>query len=109
MHCVTSFTRCCRDNETGTGNALGSWKFPNGKTVESKSNSSSSIVRTRGLSSVILHRLKNESSPTGVYTCEIPDGAGNITKLFVLLYCEINPGTDIYVIQLINMLELMYK
>ena len=93
LFCFTMFKNCCRKNETGTNNALGSWKFPNGKTVESKSKSNSSIVRTRGLSSVILHRVGNESSPTGVYTCEIPDDAGTMIKLFAHLYVNTTPGT----------------
>ena len=94
LFCVTMYKNCCRSNETGTNNALGSWKFPNGKTVESKSDSNSSFVRTRGLSSVILHRLCNENCPTGVYTCEIPDGAGTMMiKLFAHLYVNTTPGT----------------
>ena len=96
LYCVTSFTKCCRCNETGTNHSSGLWRFPNGSNVTSRLNRTEGIRRTRGLSSVILHLLSNESSPTGVYTCEIPDGAGNITKLFVLLYYIINPGTDNY-------------
>ena len=93
LYCVTSFTKCCRYNETGTNQASGSWKFPNGSNVASRIGRTAGIVRTRGLRSVILHRLSNESSPTGVYTCEIPDGAGNITKLFAFLFYLITPGT----------------
>ena len=86
LYCVTSFTKCCKHNETGTNHSSGLWRFPNGANVTSRFNRTEGIRRTRGLSSVILHRLTNESSPTGVYTCEIPDGIGNITKLFISLY-----------------------
>ena len=96
LYCVTSFTKCCRHNETGTNHSSGSWKFPNGSVVPSRVSRNASIVRTRGLSSVILHQLTNESSPTGVYTCEIPDGAGNTTKLFAYIFYIINPGTKLY-------------
>ena len=93
LYCVTTFRKCCRHNETGTNHSSGSWKFPNESIVESRIDMKANIVRTRGLSSVILHQLSNESSPTGVYTCDIPDGAGNMTKLFVHLYYKAMPGT----------------
>ena len=97
LYCVTSFTKCCRSNETGTNHSSGSWKFPNGSIVPSKIGRTAGIVRTRGLSSVILHQLTNESSPTGVYTCEIPDGADSKTILFAYIYYIMNPGTNIII------------
>ena len=93
LYCVTSFRKCCRSNETGTNQASGSWKFPNGAVVPSRTSRIAGFVRTRGLSSIILHQLTNESSPTGVYTCEIPDGAGNTTKLYAHFYYKTIPGT----------------
>ena len=86
LYCVTSFTKCCRHNETGTSKSSGLWKFPNGSNVTSRTNKTEGIWRTRSLSSDILHRLTNESSPTGVYTCEILDDAGNMIKLLAHLY-----------------------
>ena len=93
LYCVTTFTKCCRREDIGKNHSSGSWKFPNGSNVPSRIGRTAGIVRTRGLSSVILHRLTNESSPTGVYTCEIPDGAGNMTKLYAHLYYKAIPGT----------------
>ena len=99
--CVTSFTRCCRHNETGTNQFSGLWRFPNGPNVTSRLNITEGIRRTRGLSSVILHRLTNESSPTGVYTCEILDGTGNITKIFAQLYFKVIQGTVMLILSCI--------
>ena len=94
LYCVTSFTLCCRAMDTDdTMLASGSWIFPSGNLVPSRSGSTAGFVRTRGPSSVILHRRSNASSPTGAYYCEIPDGAGVKTRVFAQLYYETIPGT----------------
>ena len=93
LYCVTSLTLCCRTIDTGKKKASGSWTFPGGSLVPSRSGRTAGIVRTRGPSSVILHRLSNESAPTGIYYCEIPDGAGIKTRVFAHLYYETIPGT----------------
>ena len=93
LYSVTSLTLCCRTIDTGTWKASGSWTFPSGNLVPSRSGRIAGIVRTRGPSSVILHRLSIESSPTGAYYCEIPDGAGIKTRVYTHLYYESIPGT----------------
>ena len=45
LYCVTSFTKCCRRNETGTNQSSGLWRFPNGSNVTSRLN------RTEGIDS----------------------------------------------------------
>ncbi len=90
LRCLTPLTLCCRGSDTGTS-SLGSWRYPDRSLVLSKSGGGN-ISRTRGPSSVILHRTNNAMSPTGVYTCEIPDDNGTITQLDVYLYVGQIPG-----------------
>ena len=90
LRCLTPLTLCCRSSDTGTS-SLGSWRYPDRTFVHTRSGGDS-ISRTRGPSSVILHRTNNAMSPTGVYTCEIPDDNGTITQLDVYLYVGQIPG-----------------
>ncbi len=90
LRCLTPLTSCCRGSDTGTS-ALGIWRYPDRSLVLSRSDGTI-ISRTRGPSSVILHRTNNAVSPTGVYTCEIPDTNGTIKQLDVYLYVGQLPG-----------------
>ncbi len=90
LRCLTPLTSCCRSNDIGTS-SLGSWRYPDRAFVHSISDGGS-ISRSRGPSSVILHRINNAVSPTGVYTCEIPDTNGTIKQLDVYLYVGQLPG-----------------
>ncbi len=90
LRCLTHLTFCCRSNDTGTS-SRGSWRYPDRAFVHSLSDGGS-ISRTRGPSSVILHRTNNAMSPTGVYTCEIPDANGTTKQLDVYLYVGQLPG-----------------
>ncbi len=90
LMCLTPLTLCCRGSDTGTS-ALGSWRYPDRTFVLSRI-SGDSISRTRGPSSVILHRTNSAVSPIGVYTCEIPDANGTIKQLDVYLYVGQLPG-----------------
>ncbi len=90
LRCLTPLTSCCRSSDTGTS-SLGSWKYPNRAFVPSRI-SGDSISRSRGPSSVILHRTNNAMSPIGVYTCEIPVINGTIKQLDVYLYVGQLPG-----------------
>ncbi len=83
LRCLTPLTSCCRSSDTGTS-SLGSWRYPDRTLVPS--NSGNSISTSTGPSSVILDRTNNAMSPTGVYTCEIPDTNGTIKQLDVYLY-----------------------
>ena len=93
LYRISSFTQCCQTIDTGTIQASGSWMFPGGFFVPSRSGRTASIVRTQGPSSVILHRLSIASSPTGVCYCEIPDGAGIRTRVFAHFFFKTIPGT----------------
>ncbi len=85
LRCLTPLTLCCSTS------SLGSWRYPDRAFVQSRSEGGS-ISRSRGPSSVILHRTNNAMSPTGVYTCEIPDANGTIKQLDVYLYVGQLPG-----------------
>ena len=84
LRCLTPLIPCCRDSDN-PNKALGSWRFPNGSLVPSRA-SGNDISRTRGASSVVLLCTNNMMSPTGVYTCEIPDNTTTTRELNVYLY-----------------------
>ena len=90
LMCLTPLTSCCRSSDTGTS-SLGDWRYPDKALISSRSGGDS-ISRSRGPSSVILHRTNNAMSPTGVYTCEIPDANGTTKQLDVYLYVGQLPG-----------------
>ena len=85
LRCLTPLTQCCRGSDNPNGNAFGSWIFPDGSVVPSRS-SGADISRTRGASSVLFHRINNAMSPTGVYACEVPDNDTTTGQLNVYLY-----------------------
>jgi len=84
MICLTPLIPCCVADNSNGGTPV-YWKFPNGSVVNSRSGGDS-ISRTRGASSVLLHRSNNVMYPTGVYTCVIPDNSNIIRELNVYLY-----------------------
>ena len=85
LRCLTPLIPCCRGEDNPNGGAQGGWRFPNGSFVSGR-NSGSDISRTKGASSVLLHRTNNAMFPTGVYTCEIPDNSTITRELNVYLY-----------------------
>ncbi len=77
--CVTSNvnTMCCgKDDTTGDG-PVGNWLYPNGTTVpRNQVNPNGDITRSSHTQQICLNRKKtNVISPTGVYTCVVPDGS----------------------------------
>jgi len=56
LRCLTPHLLCCRGFYNRNGGALGNWRFPNESVVPNR-NSGYSISRTRGASSVLLHRI----------------------------------------------------
>ena len=89
--CLTTLMECCRGIDTNGAGAMGNWMFPDGSFVTSQSGDPS-LSRSRGPSSVLLHRINNAMSPTGVYTCEIPDANSISTTLNIYLYIGQLPG-----------------
>jgi len=94
LRCLTPLILCCRGSYNPNGGALGDWKFPNESIVNSRS-SGDSISSTRGASSVLLHRINSAMSPTGVYTCEVPDNSSTTKELNVYLYAGQLTGENI--------------
>ena len=74
--CITSNvnTGCCRstDNPFGLG-SRGDWYFPNGTRI--LSTQENNFYRVRYLQQIQLYRRNGAMSPTGDFTCEIPNDA----------------------------------
>ena len=93
LRCLTPLISCCRGSDNPNGGALGNWRFPNRSIVYSR-NSGNDISRTRGASSILLHRIYNVLLPTGVYTCEIPHNYTTTRELNVYLYAGRHTGKE---------------
>ena len=89
--CLTTLMECCRGSDTNGAGAMGNWRFPDGSFVLSQSGGRS-LSRSRGPSSVLLHRINDVMTPTGVYTCEITDANNTNTELNIYLYVGQLPG-----------------
>ena len=85
LRCLTPLMPCCGGDDNPNGGGLGDWRFPDGSVVPSRS-SGDDLSMTREASSILLHRINNVMSPTGVYTCEIPDNSTSTRKLDFYLY-----------------------
>ena len=91
LMCLTTLVECCRGSDTNDKGALGTLLFPNRSIVPSR-NTGANISRTRALSSILLHRSNNIISPTGIYTCAVPDANNNTRSLYIYLYAGQLPG-----------------
>ena len=95
--CLTNFTACCSNRETGGTGSLGDWKLQNGSLVPGgASGSTASIIRTRGASAVLRHRTNNVLEPTGVFTCEVLDASDVLRFVYIYIYVGLVPGTSYY-------------
>ena len=95
--CLTNFTACCSNSETGGPGSLGDWRLPDGSLVPGgASGSTASIIRTRGPSAVLLHRRNNVLEPTGVFTCVVPDASGVLRFIYIYIYVGQVPGISYY-------------
>ncbi len=80
--CVTSNvnTMCCRGSDHPGSGAVGNWIYPNGTIVLGNSAISylGGFTRSSHTQQIRLNRKRSDvMSPTGVYTCEVPDGSDN--------------------------------
>ena len=75
--CVTSNvnTMCCRGSDHPGSGAVGNWFYPDGAIVLGNSaNPNGDITRSSQTREIRLNRKRpGVTSPTGVYTCEVPD------------------------------------
>ena len=82
LHCLTNLTTCCREKD---GDRAGEWFLP-GQTSPVIHVNMDNFARSRGPSAVLLNG-RTGTGPTGLYTCQVPDGEGNKT-----LYIGVNLG-----------------
>ncbi len=77
--CVTSNvnTMCCRGRDHPGSGPVGNWFYPNGTIVLGNSdNPNGDFTRSSHTQQIRLNRKRTDvMSPTGVYTCEVPDGS----------------------------------
>ncbi len=75
--CVTSNvnTNCCRGSDHPGSGPVGNWIYPDGSIVIGNSaNPNGDFTRSSYYLQIRLNRKRsNGMSPTGVYTCEVPD------------------------------------
>ena len=76
--CVTSNvnTMCCRGRDHLGSGAVGNWLYPNGTIVGGNiANPNGDFTRSSHTQQIRLNRKRTDvMSPTGVYTCQVPDG-----------------------------------
>ena len=77
--CVTTDvnTQCCTDV-----GGVGEWFFPNGSMVlhNNDFNGSSQIIKTGRANQVRLNFRTRQTSPTGEYTCVVPETGGSVIQ-----------------------------
>ena len=75
--CVTTDvnTQCCNDE-----GGIGEWFFPNGCIVPRNNDTVSQIVRTGHANQVRLNFRDQQESPTGEYTCVVPETGGSVIQ-----------------------------
>ncbi len=90
--CVTSNvnTMCCRGSDNPNGGSQGNWLYPDGIIVLGNSaNPNGDITRSSHTQQIRLNRKRlGVMSPTGVYTCEVPDGSITHRATITLIYGE---------------------
>ncbi len=79
--CVTSNvnTMCCRGRDHPGSGPVGNWLYPDGTIVLGNSaNPNGDFTRSFLIQQIRLNRKRPDvMSPTGVYTCEVPDESDN--------------------------------
>ncbi len=79
--CATSNvnTMCCRGSDHLDSGPVGNWFYPNGTIVlGNRDNYNGDFTRSSHTQQIRLNRKRSDvMSPTGVYTCEIPDESDN--------------------------------
>ncbi len=99
--CVTRNvnTMCCRGSDHHGSGPVGNWFYPNGSTVLGNSNSYyyENFTRSSHTQQIRLNRKRynNAMSPTGVYTCEVPDGSNTAMIHTATIYITLGECTCI--------------
>ena len=84
LYCLTNLIDCCTDAE---GGVAGEWVLP-GQTravigVDAEGADSAFFTAARAPSAVFLNRRNNAGGPTGIFTCQIPDGSGQVRTAYI--------------------------
>ena len=84
LYCLTNLTTCCTDAE---GGVAGEWFLP-GQTqavigVDAQGADSAVFTAARAPSAVLLNHRNNAGGPTGIFTCRIPDGNGQVRTAYI--------------------------
>ena len=90
LHCLTNLTTCCRGRD---GGSAGEWFLPGQTSPVIRINVADNMdnfVRSRGPSALLLHRRTGAVGPTGLFTCQVPDGSGTNRTLYI----GVGAGTD---------------
>ncbi len=79
--CVTSNVNnlCCRGSDHPGSGSVGNWIYPDGAIVlGNNANPNGDITRSSHTQQIRLNRKRPDvMSPTGVYTCEVPERSDN--------------------------------
>lgn len=78
LHCHTNNEDCCRKSR------LGQFSYPSGSFVPISSRRRN-FYRNRDVGVIRLNRRNDATTPTGVYSCEIPDATGEMQKIYIKL------------------------
>ena len=89
--CVTTNvnTHCCRSDDNPNGGSRGEWYLPDGTRILNTPDTN--FYRTRYNQTVRLNRRNNAMSPTGVFTCMVPndgDSTMNHTATIMISKCS---------------------
>ena len=76
---MTDKPDCCKPPN---GSFQGDFYYPNSTLVRNEP-SGDSLYRNRGSQVVRLNRNNDVLSPTGIYTCEIPDSCGTSQSIYI--------------------------
>ena len=67
--------QCCRSADNPNGESRGDWHLPNGDSL--RYTPDTNFYRARYIQQVRLYRKNGAMSPTGVFTCEVPNDANS--------------------------------
>ena len=90
LHCLTNLSTCCRGAD---GGSAGEWFLPEQTTVvdvDAPNAGTESFTRSSSPSAVLLNRRTGAVGPTGLFTCQVPDGSGTNRTLYI----GVGAGTD---------------
>ena len=93
-HTTNVNTHCCNSASNPNGGSRGEWYFPNGTRLLHTLNPTN-FYRTRYDQQVRLNRVNNVMSPTGVFTCEVPNSTMNHTATITINECTYNYSNNI--------------